>query len=106
MAIGECADQVGVSPRSVFNWLEDDEFSKLLRRRESERIERLNTRLIMASDKALEVLLEALESRDERIRVRSASIIKSSFLRALEVHDLYDHIERINEKIDRLALRK
>jgi len=106
IAIGECADQVGVSSRSIFNWLEDDEFSKLLRKRESDKIERLNARYLMASEKALKVLLEGLESRDERIRIRSASIIKSGMAKAIEVHDLYDHIERINEKIDRLALRR
>jgi len=106
VAIGECADQVGVSSRSIFNWLDDDEFKRLLKARESEIIERLNTRLIMASEKALTVLLDGLESRDERIRIRSASIINSSFLKAIEVHDLYDHIDRINEKIDRLALRR
>jgi hypothetical protein len=106
VAIGECADQVGVSSRSIYNWLDDDEFKKLLKARESEIIERLNTRLIMASKKALTVLLDGLESRDERIRIRSASIINSSFLKAIEVHDLYDHIDRINEKIDRLAVRR
>jgi len=106
MAIGECAIQLEVSPRSIYNWLEDDLFSKLLRARESDKIERLNTRLIMSSDKALSVLLDGLESRSESIRIRSASIINSSFLKALEVHDLYDQIERINEKIDRLALSR
>jgi len=106
MAIGECADQVGVSARSIYNWLEDDAFYKLLRRRESEKIKRLNAKYIMASEKALRVLLEGLESRDERLRIRSASIIKSSMAKAIEIYDLYDHIDRINEKIDRLALRR
>ena len=106
VAIGECADQVGVTSRSIFNWLEDDDFSKLLRARESEKIKRLNTKYLMASEKALVVLLDGLESEDERIRIRSASIIKNGMAKAIEVHDLYDHIERINEKIDRLALRR
>jgi hypothetical protein len=82
------------------------EFSKLLRRRESDEIKRLNARYIMASEKALEVLLNGLESRDESIRIRSASIIKSSLLKSIEVHDVYDLIEKLSEKVDQLALKR
>jgi len=104
--IGECADAVGVTSRSIFNWLEDDQFSRLLRKRTSEKIERLNTRSLMASDKALTVLLEALESRSESIRVRAAAIIKRGMSQAIEAFDLYSQIERIERKIDDLALRR
>ena len=104
--LGECADQVGVTSRTIYNWLEDDQFSRLLRKRTSEKIERLNTRSLMASDKALTVLLEGLESRNESIRIRSASIIKSGTPKLIEVFDLYSQIERINKKIDELALRR
>jgi transposase-like protein len=104
--IEECAQAVGVTRQSIYSWLADAEFSKRLRRRESEEIKRLNARYIMASEKALEVLLDGLESRDESIRIRSASIIKSSLLKSIEVHDVYDLIEKLSEKVDRLSLRK
>jgi len=106
MMIGECANAVGVSSRSIYNWLEDDEFSRLLRRRESEKIKRLNAKYIMASEKAFPVLLEALESRNESIRMRACSILRNGYYRAIEVHDLYDQIERIHEKLDQLAFRR
>jgi len=102
MRLEECAQAVGVSRRAIYNWLEDREFSELLRRRESEEIERLNTRSIMAGDKALSVLLRGLESRSEAIRIRSASIIKSGMAKAIEVHDLYDRIDKIEDKVNRL----
>jgi len=98
MRLEECSQEVGVSRRSIYNWLNDDDFNKRLRERESEKIKRLNTRLIMASNRALEVLLEGLESRDESIRIRSASIIKSDLLKAIEIYDLYDRIEDLEVK--------
>ena len=106
MAIGECAQAVGVSARSIYNWMDDQDFSELLRKRTSEKIERLNVRSIMASDKALSVLLDGLESRSESIRIRSASIIKRGMANAIEAFDLYSQIARIEEKVDRLALRR
>jgi len=106
MAIGECAQEVGVSARSIYNWMDDQEFSSLLRKRTSDKIERLNVRSIMASDKALSVLLDGLESRSESIRIRSASIIKRGMANAIEAFDLYSQIARIEEKVDRLALRR
>jgi len=69
-----------------------------LRRRESDKIKRLNTRHIMASEQALKVLLEGLESRNESIRIRSASILKAGVTKAIELHDLYDLIEKLEEK--------
>jgi len=106
MMITECASELEVSPRSIYNWLEDDQFSELVRRRESDKIKRLNAKCIIASEKALEVLLEALKSRSESIRVRSASILMSGMAKAIEIHDIYDQIERINKKIYQLALRR
>jgi len=106
MAIGECADQLEVTSRSIYNWMDDPEFSELLRKRTSEKIERMNIKYLMASDKALSVLLDGLESRSESIRIRSASIIKSGMAKAVEVFDLYSQIDRIEEKVDRLALRR
>jgi hypothetical protein len=104
--IEECAQAVGVSRQAIHSWLADVEFSKLLRRRESDEIKRLNARYIMASEKALEVLLNGLESRDESIRIRSASIIKSSLLKSIEMYDVYDLIEQLSEKVDQLALKR
>lgn len=101
LRLEECAQVIGVSRRALYNWLEDREFSELLRRRESEVIERLNARYIMAGEKALDVLLRGLESRSEAIQIRSASIIRSGMAKAIEVHDLYNRIDKIEKSLER-----
>ncbi len=100
MQLEECARMVGVTSRSIYNWCEDPEFSKLLRERESEKIRRLNTRHIMASERALEVLLNGLESRSESIRIRSAQVLKAGLSRSIELHDLYDIVEKLEVKFE------
>lgn len=93
--IKDTADLVQVSERSVYNWLDDVQFSEALQKRQSVFIGRLNTRLIGMSEKALDVLSEGMESRDETIRIRCASIVASKYHRTVEFEDILQRLDRL-----------
>jgi len=97
--IEECALSVGVSRRSIYNWLNDQEFKSALDARKSEIIKALNDRLISMNGKALDVIDECMNSRNEAIRLKSASIVINKYGEALEVSDIKSQIERINKRI-------
>ncbi len=102
--IEECALSVGVSRRSIYNWLNDQEFKSALDARKSEIIKALNDRLISMNGKALDVIDECMNSRNEAIRLKSASIVINKYGEALEVSDIKSQIERINKRIDQAGI--
>lgn len=101
--IEECALVIGVSRRTVHNWLNDPEFLSALDTRKSENVSALNDRLINLNDKALDVLEECMNSRNEQARLRSASIVIGKYHEALEASEIKAQIERINKRLDRMA---
>lgn len=105
-SIEDCSQVIGVTRRSIHNWLNDPEFSKVFDVRKHEIIQELNTRMIGLNKKALDVIEECLESESENIRLRSASLLHSRYFEALEASEIMEAIERINARIDQLALRR
>ena len=93
--IEETSQSVGVTRRSVYNWLDDPTFAKALQKRQSEYIRRLNIKLITANEKALEVLLEGLESREENIKVRCASILIGKYHQTIELEDILQRLDEL-----------
>ena len=96
--IVETASAVGVTERTVSLWLVDPEFSRAYQKRQSEYIRRLNTRLISLNDKAMDVLEAGMESRDESIKVRCASIVASKYHVTVELEDILQRLERLERK--------
>jgi len=95
--IEETATMVSVTRRAVYNWLDDADFSDALRKRQSDYIRRLNTKLITLNEKALDVLSAGLDSRDESIRIRCASIVTGKYHKTVEFEDILQRIERIEK---------
>lgn len=79
---------------------------KALEIRKKEIIERLNIRMIGLNEEALDVLEDCMRSRNETIRLRAASYLNSKLFESIELGDFQKAIERINERLDALALQR
>lgn len=105
-SIEDASKSLSISRRSIHNWLNDPEFMKALEIRKKEIIERLNIRMIGLNEEALDVLEDCMRSRNETIRLRSASYLNSKLFESIELGDIRKTIERINERLDALALQR
>jgi len=105
-SIEDASQEVSISRRSIHNWLNDPVFKKALEERKREIIEILNARMIGLNVRALDVLEDCMNSRNESIRLRSASFLASKLYESIEMSEVRDAIERINERIDQVASRR
>lgn len=105
-SIEDVSKEVNVTRRSIHNWLNDGEFKKALDERKSEIVERLNTRMIGLNEKALDVIENCMSSKNESIRLRSASLLNSKLFESIELSEINKAIERINERIDHIASKR
>jgi transposase len=96
--ITDVAELVNVERRTVYNWLDDPAFTRALQKRQSAYIRRLNTRLIALNEKALDVLAEGLDSRQENIRVRCAAIVAGKYHKTIEFEDILQRLERLENR--------
>jgi len=102
-SITECALKLAVSRRSIHSWLNNQEFKQALEDRKHELIECLNIRMVALNEKALQVLEDCMSSRNESIRLRSASHVSARLAESLELGEIMESIIRINERLDELT---
>ena len=95
LSIEETANTVGVTRKTIYNWLDDPLFNDELQTRESEFIRRLNNKLININEKALDKLDESLDSEDENIRVRCINIAVGKFHKTIEIEDILQRLDAI-----------
>ncbi len=105
-SIMECAQEIQVNRRSIHSWLLSPEFMNALETRKREIIESLNVRLIALNEKALDVIEDSLNSRNEIIRLRSASLLLAKYHEAVELSEIEEAIKRINARLDQMEMRK
>lgn len=96
--ITDVAEMVSVQRRTIYNWLEDDVFSRAYQERQSAFIRRLNTRLIALNEKALDVLSKGMESDQESVRIRCAAIVANNYHKTVELEDILLRLERLEHE--------
>jgi hypothetical protein len=69
------ADSAGVSTKTVQRRMNDPEFAAAVSGRRRDRVAQVGGRLISTSDRAVDVLREALDDADPKVSLRAASLV-------------------------------
>jgi hypothetical protein len=104
------ADSAGVSTKTVQRRMNDPAFAAVVSRRRRERVAQVSGRLITTSDRAIDVLREALESDDPKVSLRAAALVLDHghrFHQGEEARELARRQEeleqRLQEALDAMA---
>lgn len=97
-SVKQSAELANVSIRTVFNWLQDPEFKTALDNRKGEVLQAISHKLIIAVNKSLDVLNNALDSKNVTFRLRAAGILLARFSGTLAVADFEERISRLENK--------
>lgn len=98
-SIEEAARKAKISRGTVYNWLKDNNFKKILERERDALFFESLSLLKQANIKAARTLIDLLESTDETTRRLAAKEILSVSLRITEIRDFEERISRIEEII-------
>lgn len=99
LSITEASEKANVSRKTVYRWLDDDEFKNSVLERQSETLERVSKRLSSLALQGLETLSELMNSEDESIRLRASSSVLSRFTEILEMLRLEKRIEVLERQV-------
>jgi hypothetical protein len=99
----KAATALGVSPVTLWRWLQKPEFQEAYRRARREAFSQSVARLQHASNAAVGTLLRVMTDREAPAasRVRAADVVLQASLRGMEMEDLearLDRLERIAEE--------
>jgi len=100
-SIDATATGAGVSRRTIYQWMKDQEFALALHDKSAEVIDRLNHRLVNLNEKALDVLDACLDSESEAIRLRSAMYLNNRLYEVLGDIEILTRLDQIEDKINR-----
>jgi hypothetical protein len=90
----EAAEQLGISKQTISRRMKDNDFREKLFAYRKQKLECINTKLVQASEQAVDVLIGLLKSDSEISRYNSASRILSL---SGDFTDRTDIIRRIDE---------
>jgi len=97
--ITEVSDQVGVSRQTIYNWLSEDEYQRLVDAEKTRIVRSLSARMLSVCDKALKHLedfylsdAKVTMARDADIRLKADRLVLS---RLRDLYELADHEVRI-----------
>ena len=96
----EAADQAGVSRKTLYRYLENEDFKRELSRRKNELLETGSCSLTAAVEKAISTLEELLDCKQPNIRRLTAVNILDYAVKLAELRDLEQRISRLEESIN------
>jgi len=99
LSVTDASNKAGVTRKTVYRWLDDDEFKGQVLERQNSVLERVSRRLSALSLQSLEVLSELLKSENENIRLKASSAVLSRFTEILEMLRLEKRIEVLEREI-------
>jgi len=93
LSVIDASEKADVSRKTVYRWLDDDDFKNAVLERQTETLERVSKRLSALALQGLETLSELMESENETIRLRASSSVLSRFTEILELLRLEKRLE-------------
>lgn len=96
------ARQSGISAKQIYEWLKEPLFSKELQRQRNELFRRSIEALKAASRKAIQTMIDLLDEKDARIRLSASEKVLSNALKAIEVLEIDERLERLENQIERV----
>jgi DNA-binding LacI/PurR family transcriptional regulator len=103
------AETVGVSTKTVQRRMADPAFSSVVSKRRRDRFGQLSGQLLTAGDMALNVLIGALVSDDEKVSLQAANLVLTHghrYNRALDDHETERRFEAIEERLEDEAIAR
>jgi DNA-directed RNA polymerase specialized sigma24 family protein len=97
------AETLGISTKTIQRRLTHRVFSDEVSRRRRYRIMRLGGQLVVASNRAIDVLADALESDDPKVNLRAASLVLDHGMRHRRAEDEQELARRQDELERQLA---
>ena len=101
-SIEEACDKAGISRTAYYSWLKDDAFKQELKRQRDELIEYAMGKLKLSVTKAVDELVGLMNSKREDIRRGACRDIIEYALKAIELEDIGQRLE----KVERIILEK
>lgn len=100
-SVTDASDKAGVTRKTIYRWLGDDNFSDAVSEKQREVLERVSGRLSALALQALDTLDDLMESRNENIRLRASQSVLGRFTEILEVLRLEDRVKVLEDRVER-----
>lgn len=91
------ADYLGISESTLSKRLADTDLKKQLQTVRKQQIDLLNNKIVVASSKALENIIEMLDSENEYSRYNSSCKILSLAEKFISIEDILSRLEALEE---------
>jgi len=99
LSVTDASEKADVSRKTVYRWLENDEFKGQVLERQRETLERVSKRISAIALQGLETLSELMQSENETIRLRASSSVLSRFTEILELLRLEKRLEVLEAQV-------
>lgn len=97
--IAEVAKQVGVTERTLYNWLRHSDFQERLELEKKKLREQAFDKLRTTLNKAVECLENLLESKAESIKLRACQTILDYNIKLAEIKELEERLEKLEDAV-------
>jgi len=99
LSVADASDKAGVTRKTVYRWLELEDFESSVLERQKCTLERVSKRLSALALQGLETLSELMQSENETIRLRASSAVLSRFTEILELLRLEKRLEVLEVEV-------
>ncbi len=99
-SVTEAAQKCGLSQKTLYRFLEDDDFKREYRSARRQAFENSIAQIQSASGEAVETLRQNLHCENPFVEVRAAQIILDNAYKGIELLELMERIERLEDAIE------
>jgi len=99
LSVTEASVKADVSRKTLYRWLELEDFKNAVLERQKNTLERVSKRLSALALQGLDTLSELMNSEDENIRLRASSSVLSRFTEILELLRLEKRLEVLEVEV-------
>lgn len=103
--VSDAANACGIARRTLWRWLQDDEFLKAYRAEQSTVISSATSLLLTASAQAVEVLIKNLTCGDPRAEIAAAKAILTLATDHWEKVEFIDRLRRLEKVVAKRNMR-
>jgi hypothetical protein len=104
--IEEGCRTAGISKQTFYNWMDNPDFKSELTRQRNEVIQEGLSNLKRSIKKAVDVLMDCLNSKDDFVKRRAANDLLTHCLRLREIEEVEDRLQALEEVIVRRKIYK
>jgi DNA-binding MurR/RpiR family transcriptional regulator len=99
--VEKAAEQISVSPSTLYRWMQDKDFKNSYRNAKSDLVTHAITRLQQISSESAETLREIMQDKEKpaSARVTAARAILDTAIKAVEYENLLVRIEKIEKLV-------